>query len=199
MPCSPGWPQTHYVVKADLELLNLLPLPPKCLDNWHAAANPARSTLEVQTSTHSVCGLKREKTCGNGVPAQPSSPSQPGKILLSGYSVVIEATSMSPLESSLHTPRLRKHWLPLAECEHTHVCVQAPLCQCPSCNVLFQVRCSLLLAWSLGLGFLFLRATCYGFHLRHSVSIDPPLSGNPPFVQIHESRGCLSSVHPPAP
>lgn len=28
--CIPGWPQTHYVAKADLELLILLPEPPQC-------------------------------------------------------------------------------------------------------------------------------------------------------------------------
>lgn len=30
--CSPDWPQTHYVDKADFELLMLLPPPPRFLD-----------------------------------------------------------------------------------------------------------------------------------------------------------------------
>lgn len=94
------------VVKADLEPLNLLPLPPNA---WIIGMHQHTQLGAVLRHTHlsSQCmwpeEREGEKSCGDRVPAH-LPPFSAWQELALRLRAVIEATAMSPLESPQETP-----------------------------------------------------------------------------------------------
>jgi hypothetical protein len=57
--CCPGWPCTHYVSQAGLELVILLPLLPQCWDCRHVSPHPVL-TLDLKKNSKTIHIFKKE-------------------------------------------------------------------------------------------------------------------------------------------